>query len=134
MIKIRAHHLLCLQAFRGSGYDEKFIENISDIVNSIKDSSKTEVMLISGVDDVCKACPHKKEGVCLKKDIETNNETLKREEKMLKDLGIKRNTIYNIHGLYDIINTKIKTKVEASEIFCFDCSWNNMCAWFNSKD
>jgi hypothetical protein len=55
MIRMRPHHLLCVRAWRGKGYDERFAERMHRIVESL--GAFPEVALVEGADDACEACP-----------------------------------------------------------------------------
>ena len=52
MIKLRPHHLLCTQGYSGKGYSREFVENMTEIVKSIK-NEKVQVQLIFSEDDIC---------------------------------------------------------------------------------
>lgn len=62
VLRLRGHHLFCLQFFRGEGYSKKFIENLRKVVQRW-DGEKA--ILVEGVDDVCKGCPHLEDGGCV---------------------------------------------------------------------
>lgn len=89
MIRLRPHHLLCIRGFRGKGYSEAFIRNMSEIVANLNEAagqtdateyredygltsnpacrgdSSLNVMIVFGADDICRCCPHlTDEGVC----------------------------------------------------------------------
>lgn len=51
---LRPHHLICLQFFRGEGYDTRFIDNLTEVIGRARDAG---VIVVSGADDVCGACP-----------------------------------------------------------------------------
>lgn len=55
MPKLRGHHLICLQFFVGKGYNQRFVENTFKVLRNAK-----RVIVVDGMDDVCKACPNKK--------------------------------------------------------------------------
>ncbi|HMB45576.1 MAG TPA: DUF1284 domain-containing protein [Candidatus Methanoperedens sp.] len=56
--KLRGHHLICLNFFRGEGYSDDFIENIYEVLK------KEKVEIIAGPDEVCSKCPYLKRGKC----------------------------------------------------------------------
>lgn len=60
--KLRGHHLICLNFFRGEGYSEDFVENIYSVIK------KETVEIVRGADDVCARCPYLKEGKCSEYD------------------------------------------------------------------
>lgn len=44
MIKLRPHHLLCTQGYSGKGYSREFVENMTEIVKSIKNKKSTSTV------------------------------------------------------------------------------------------
>jgi hypothetical protein len=52
--RLRAHHFICLQFFRGEGYSANFVENLTRVLNGAVDAP---ALLVEGADDVCAACP-----------------------------------------------------------------------------
>ena len=70
---LRGHHLLCLQGFQGYGYDKDFVENMTEI-NKMRKLANTTVSLTDSPDDICKACPNLKEGLC---ENQRQNENIK---------------------------------------------------------
>uniref|UniRef100_A0A7C4WD24 DUF1284 domain-containing protein n=1 Tax=Geoglobus ahangari TaxID=113653 RepID=A0A7C4WD24_9EURY len=57
-MKLRGHHLICLNFFKGEGYSKEFVENIERILK------EREIEVVIGADDVCSKCPHLKSGSC----------------------------------------------------------------------
>jgi uncharacterized protein len=53
-VRLRGHHLVCLQFFRGEGYSAAFVENLAGVIER---SARTEALVVVGADDVCAACP-----------------------------------------------------------------------------
>ncbi|MDP2166746.1 MAG: DUF1284 domain-containing protein [Thermodesulfovibrionales bacterium] len=85
MTKLRGHHLICLHFFRGKGYDEKFVENLKKVL--IK-AEKGPVTACSGADDICRACPYLKGGICAQSEG-SDKEIQAMDEMALKLLGLK---------------------------------------------
>ena len=56
--KLRGHHLICLNFFRGEGYSEEFIRNIYSVIE------KVSIEIVKGPDDVCARCPYLKDSMC----------------------------------------------------------------------
>ena len=67
MIKLRPHHLLCTQGYSGKGYSREFVENMTEIVKSIK-NEKVQVQLIFSEDDICSKYPNLSENNICKSD------------------------------------------------------------------
>jgi len=57
-IPLRAHNLLCLQGFQGSGYDEAFTANMARIHAVLRHAPRARVRIVRGPDHICAACPH----------------------------------------------------------------------------
>jgi len=60
--KLRGHHLICLNFFKGEGYSEDFISNIHSVIG------EDNIEIVQGPDDVCAWCPYLKDGMsdCVK--------------------------------------------------------------------
>lgn len=56
--KLRGHHLICLNFFRGEGYSDGFISNIYEVLK------KEKVEILAGPDEICLECPYLKDGKC----------------------------------------------------------------------
>ena len=54
MLNLRGHHLICLNFFKGEGYDEVFIKNLEKILSKME---KENIKVVEDFDDVCKSCP-----------------------------------------------------------------------------
>ena len=65
-IRLRAHHLLCLQGFQGYGYNKEFIQNLYEILQRFDTEPKLEIQVITECDDICMKCPYNKDNVCSK--------------------------------------------------------------------
>jgi len=55
MPALRGHHLICLQFFRGEGYNAEFVRNLEKI---LKRADDREIDVVNGADDVCGKCPY----------------------------------------------------------------------------
>ena len=84
VVRLRPHHLLCLQNFRGNGYSPAFIEKMTEVsgllgLRSVSSEASTEkqdsgpgkslsdvccILLTEGSDDLCLCCPNCIEGRC----------------------------------------------------------------------
>ena len=53
-VRLRGHHLICLQFFRGEGYSEEFVENLAHVVER---AASEPALIVAGVDNVCAVCP-----------------------------------------------------------------------------
>ena len=63
-MELRPHHLLCIQKFTGHGYDADFTQHMNYIVSELRRDPETQITIVQGCDDLCKACPNNINGVC----------------------------------------------------------------------
>ena len=68
-VKLRPHHLLCLQFFIGFGYSDEFSVNTTRVLTLLESPDAPQVILVNGADDICASCPRDNAGVCT--DIDT---------------------------------------------------------------
>lgn len=114
MIKLRPHHLLCTQGYSGKGYSREFVENMTEIVKSIK-NEKVQVQLIFSEDDICSKCPNLSENNICKSD--TVNII---DNKVIKYFELEEK-IYEYESLIRCIKSHI-TK-EIMDDICRNCEW-----------
>ncbi len=127
-MKIRAHHLLCMQGFQGYGYSKDFIDNLRNIIIKLKAHPETEIELIDECDAICASCPHNKKDRC---DIRPEaNETIQQQDRIvLGVLGLSTGTKITIKDVHALIQEKINTPSTAHHL-CGDCPWKMQCLWF----
>ena len=123
---LRGHHLLCLKGFQGYGYDESFVKNMTEI-NSKRKLPETEISLTSCADDVCKACPNLKDGLC-GNEIQ-NEKIVKMDEEVLKKLDCEKT--YDSQELFEKIDVLFNSKESVSKI-CFNCIWHEKCLFYQN--
>ena len=64
VLNLRAHHLLCIQNYRGHGYSFSFDEKMREVIAALQSDSGETVRLIEGTDDLCAVCPHSRGSSC----------------------------------------------------------------------
>ena len=122
-INLRPHHLLCISFFKGKGYSDEFVSNMTSIVSALKENKDTPISLVLGKDDLCAHCPHNQNGICTAED-----KSSKYDQLTLNALGIDTNshsttTYFTLRALADekIINCGKRENI------CGDCEWTNLC-------
>ncbi len=80
--KLRGHHLICLNFFRGEGYSEDFIRNIYSVI------AKEMIEIVNGPDDVCIMCPYLKDEMCNNPEY-SDEMILLQDREALRLLGFK---------------------------------------------
>lgn len=65
-IKIRPHHGMCIQFFRGEGYSREFVSGMICIITALNAGAVIE--LTDQADSICALCPNNCGGVCSSAD------------------------------------------------------------------
>lgn len=123
-IRLRGHHLLCLQGFQGYGYSKDFVLNMTKI-NELRKSKDCTVILTNEADDICSACPNLKNNLC---ENENQNETIvKMDNKILSKLN--REEEYNSIDLFNEVYQKFNSLNSVQNI-CDECKWADKCLFY----
>ena len=86
---IRAHHLLCIQGFRGSGYNKEFIDNMSKVIEIIKSYPTLWIEITENCDIICSVCPHRENDLC-QKEKKSWKKVQNLDRQVLIRLGLKK--------------------------------------------
>ncbi|WP_026486431.1 DUF1284 domain-containing protein [Caldanaerobius polysaccharolyticus] len=121
MVRLRGHHLICLNFFQGEGYSGDFIDNVKQLLDMVQKGEKIKV--VEGPDDVCSACPY------LKGDICTHKEGADEE---IKEMDDKARNHLCIESSQEVVWNEIKQKVNSISRswfwdFCNGCDWQKVC-------
>ncbi len=123
-IKLRGHHLLCLQGFQGYGYSEDFVLNMTRI-NEMRKSKDCTVTLTNESDDICSACPNLKNNLCENKK---QNETIvKMDNEVLSQLNM--NNEYKSIELFDEVESTFDS-IDNVKNICNECKWSDKCLFY----
>ncbi|AKG91858.1 hypothetical protein GAH_00810 [Geoglobus ahangari] len=117
MSRLRGHHLICLNFFKGEGYSEDFVENLRRVV------SDSEIEVVFGADDVCERCPYLKDGVCSYSESaeEEVTELDQMAYRLLSTYPGQRTTWHEVkEKLPEIMRTW-------KEFACSECDWKTVC-------
>ena len=129
-MKIRAHHLLCIQGFQGYGYSEEFTKNLSKIIRSLKSFSNQKIEIITECDIICSYCPYNIDEIC-HKDKESYEKIKEMDAKVLEKLEIPDKSTFKANEIFSITNKRL-TGFDLEEI-CGDCSWKDKCLVFKEN-
>lgn len=123
-LKLRGHHLLCLQGFQGYGYSEDFIKNMTRI-NEMRKSKNCIITLTNKKDDICSSCPNLKNNIC---ENEKQNEIIeKMDDAVLLKLDLNKE--YDAVELFDEVSLKFNT-LKSVENICTGCKWSEKCLFY----
>ena len=117
MYKLRGHHLFCLLGYKGMGYSQEYVENMTKLHQSLRDEPETWVQLIEGPDHLCEKYPNSGEYHCQDRHIDN------RDRVILEKLGLKVGQILKWKDIED----SIRKNVVPSDIgiVCETCSWRS---------
>ena len=126
-LKLRGHHLLCLQGFQGYGYDDCFVANMTRI-NEIR-KTDIEVTVCECPDDICKACPNLKNTQCLNET--ENKKIIKMDGKVL--VKLPKTEFESSKELFKLVNRKFTSKSSVKDI-CENCRWMEKCLFIKNLE
>lgn len=130
-MKIRAHHLLCMQLYEGKGYNDEFCKGMEQVIKDIR-TNGVSFTVQKKADIICKKCPNRmKKTECRlgSQDVE------KKDIEVMKALNLKNNEIIS----YEIIYQRLENNIDENKFLniCGSCRWfrENICSgekWKNS--
>jgi uncharacterized protein len=117
MFKLRGHHLFCLLGYRGMGYSQEYVENMTRLHKTLRDNPKTRIELVKGPDHLCEKYPNSGIYHCQDDNI------YERDAAILEELGLKIGQILN----WEDIELLIRRHIVPSDIqrVCKSCSWRS---------
>lgn len=115
--KLRGHHLICLNFFKGEGYSEDFIRNIYSVIG------KNSIEIVKGPDDVCARCPYLKDEMCNNPEY-SDEMILLQDREALRLLKFKPGIIVSWKEISDKLSAKIE---EWKAQFCVGCGYRKVC-------
>ena len=120
MIKLRPHHLLCIQNYVGKGYDEDFTLHMNELTGLLRAEPGTKILLVEGGDHLCSACPHFDGSVC-----ERYGKVKTLDEKVLSFC----NAAYGDCGSWEALSSAAAGVFDSKvfEDICGDCEWFGLC-------
>lgn len=115
MYRLRGHHLFCLLGYRGMGYSQEYVKNMTQLHQTLRNKPSTKIHIVKGPDHLCEKYPNTGEYHCQDENI------YERDAAILKKLGLKVGQII----AWGEIEKQIKHHVVPSDIqsVCDTCSW-----------
>ena len=121
-VPVRGHTLLCLQGFKGEGYDPMFTAHMASIHALLLSRPETAIRVITSADTFCHFCPnldiHKN---CILHGEGSEKKILEQDREVLDLLGICANEIVS----WREIVLRIKERIEPDMLdgICGNCPW-----------
>ncbi|AKB56197.1 MULTISPECIES: DUF1284 domain-containing protein [Methanosarcina] len=125
-LKIRAHHLCCIQGFQGYGYSPIFVTNLKAVISEIKAFPSRLLKLVSECDVICASCPSKRE--CTAKDSIISGRIRSMDLVVMEKLKIKEGTIMEAYKAFSLVNSQLANASDITEV-CGTCKWRQKCIW-----
>lgn len=119
-VRVRPHHLLCTEFFKGYGYSGDFTANMARVIDELNADDPT-VRLVAEADIVCVRCPNNNGGVCA--DCE---KVLRYDKAALDFLGLDG----EVSGKWSELKKSAREKIILAgklDSVCGDCRWFYIC-------
>ena len=120
MLSFRPHHALCIQFFEGKVYSTEFIENMSGIIESLKNNP--EIMITFRCDVLCRKCPNLVNGEC-----SCSEKSERYDRKTAKLSGFSEGAVIRADEFFSSARTAVILGERLDEV-CGDCCWNQICS------
>jgi len=127
-LRLRFHHIVCLQGFVGYGYSDSFTRNLQSVVEKIADGYTNRILKLTfSPDEVCMLCPNLIDGMCKmeEKIIRLDKAVYRVLKKSCFWKGLK--TLYRPGDVFRAVN---RNSLVISRVVCRGCRWQDVCAWF----
>ena len=122
-LRLRGHHFICLQFFRGEGYSKEFVRNLKRVVKRAHDE---RAIVVGGADDVCAKCPGLRLGVCVDPNA-GEDEVTRLDRFALELLGVQRGDDLSLAQARERLAADAVGVGEWRTHACGDCTWIDVC-------
>ena len=118
-MKLRPHHLMCIQSYVGKGYDEDFVKVMDKITYELRNNKEYLINIVFSTDDICVACPNMLDINLCKTNEKVNNI----DTKVIKYFNLKEKE-YKYKDIVDYIKNNITPEI--MDDICKECEWYNI--------
>lgn len=126
-LKIRAHHLCCIQGFQGYGYSPAFVANMRAVILDLEAFPSRPLKLVTECDAICVSCPSKKE--CTVQESVPSRRIRQMDLVVLEKLKIDDRTVIKADEAFKLVNSKLNKASDVEEV-CGSCKWRQKCLWY----
>ncbi len=127
-IRIRPHHLLCIQGFQGYGYTQDFVLHMGRVISFLKSNLFYNLQIVVESDELCSQCPYDVDGRCIKGSMD---EIYKIDRLVIEKANLDLNHIYTVSEAFSTVNKNLNHDHIVS--ICSGCSWQNKCLFYIAK-
>lgn len=119
-MNLRPHHALCLHFFRGKGYSQDFIENMTQIKKSLEENP--DITLQCEADVLCKPCPHR----VGTSSCDAMDKVQRYDTALLSLCQLEENSSLSWQNLEKLVQNHILHPNKREQV-CGDCQWTECC-------
>ncbi len=119
MVRLRPHHLLCIQLFTGRGYDERFTAHMKNVIRELE--ADTGVLVTEGCDEICSQCPNRTGDGC-----DSGDRVLQLDRRVLESLGTDCGRELRWKDAAASVHDRI-LKTNVFDAICSECEWYALC-------
>lgn len=119
IIRLRAHHGMCLAFFEGKGYSQGFTSQMQTVLEGMQNNPMLELVTYSDI--LCGECPNLHCGLCNTPEL-----VLEYDRKVLTYCGLESNSKISWADFSRLVSEKILTPGHREKI-CGSCTWNELC-------
>ncbi len=116
-IGLRPHHFLCLPGYKGYNYNAAQKTSWDIISKQLRDNPDTDIVILSGKDDLCKKCPNDGTGTAICRDDSVNQ----LDEKVKNLIGIVTGQKYKFSEIMRRMAWVMTPEVHKE--LCSTCTW-----------
>ena len=120
-IPLRPHHGLCLGFFRGKGYSEEFVHNMTRVAASLA-AEDPVICLTPGPDALCRACPRRQGDGCA-----DGEKPLRYDAAVLSLCGLEPGAYLRWSAFRALLRARVLEPGLLGEV-CGDCQWAENCS------
>lgn len=119
-VRLRHHHLVCMQNFVGKGYDEDFVANMRLIIATLGEPG-TIIYLSMGCDDICSCCPNRNGLRC-----RDEPSVIGKDRSVACFLGISERAEVDASAVLYRVKERI-LELDDIRSLCGECDWADLC-------
>lgn len=119
IMKIRAHHGMCLAFFEGKGYSNTFTAHMQTILEHMQENPRLQI--VAEGDIICSKCPNLKDGICSTPELVEEY-----DRQVLLRCGLEEKAEIHWNDFSQLVRNNIIASGRRQEI-CHSCQWSEIC-------
>lgn len=127
-VRLRGHHLGCVQGFQGYGYDGPFTDRMTVLAATLRGDPTHPVRVAAADDDVCGPCPHREGDRCVRTPA-AQRAVDAHDRAFLAALGLAPGQATSVAAVNARIDADPAVRA-ALRSACRRCPWTDRCTFF----